>query len=148
MGTNVTIIQRPPVLLNDEDPEVSETVTKALAKHMNVRAGHQADRVTVENGRKVVYAKEMKSGETTRFEAGEILLALGRRPNSDLLKPEKTGVETDSRGWIIVDKYLETNIPGIWALGDATGKDMFRHAANFEARHCDAQYVPWTKEGV
>jgi dihydrolipoamide dehydrogenase len=133
MGADVTIIQRPPVLLNDEDPEVGDTVTKALAKYMKVRTGHQADRVAVENGKKVVYAKDLKSGDTTRFEADEILLALGRKSNSDLLKPEKTGVETDSRGWIKVNRYLETNVPGIWALGDATGKDMFRHAANFEA---------------
>jgi mycothione reductase len=69
----------------------------------------------------------------TRFEAEEILLALGRKSNSDLLKPEKAGVETDKKGWIKVNGYLETNVPGIWALGDATGKHMFRHAANFEA---------------
>jgi mycothione reductase len=133
MGTDVTIIQRPPVLLNDEDPDAGETVTRALARYMNVRTGHQADRVAVENGKKVVYAKDMKTGQTTRFEADEILLALGRKSNADLLKPEKTGVETDKKGWIKVNKYLETNVPGIWALGDATGKDMFRHAANFEA---------------
>ncbi len=133
MGTDVTIIQRPPVLLNDEDPDVGETVTRAMAKYMNVRAGHEADRIVVEDGKKAVYAKDMRTGEMTRFEADEILLALGRRPNSDLLKPEKTGVEMDRKGWIKVNKYLETNVPGIWALGDATGKDMFRHAANFEA---------------
>ena len=133
MGTDVTIIQRPPVLLHDEDIEVGETVTRALAKHMNVRTGHQADRVAIEDGKKVVYARDMKTGKPEKFEADEILLALGRKSNADLLKPEMTGVETDDRGWIKVNKYLETNIPGIWALGDATGKDMFRHAANFEA---------------
>jgi mycothione reductase len=53
MGTDVTIIQRPPVLLNDEDPEIGETVTKAMARYMNVRTGHEADRVAVENGKKV-----------------------------------------------------------------------------------------------
>ncbi|OPY30428.1 MAG: Dihydrolipoyl dehydrogenase [Methanocella sp. PtaU1.Bin125] len=133
MGTDVTIIQRPAVLLNDEDPDVGETVTKALAKYMTVRVRHQADRVAVENGKKVVYAKDLKSGDTARFEADEILLALGRRSNADLLKPEKAGVETDSKGWIKVNQYLETSVPGIWALGDATGKDMFRHAANFQS---------------
>ncbi|MGA9138768.1 MAG: dihydrolipoyl dehydrogenase [Methanocella sp.] len=133
MGTDVTIIQRPPVLLHDEDSEVGETVTRALAKHMNVRTGHQADRVAIEDGKKVVYAKDIKTGKTEKFAADEILLALGRKSNADLLKPEMTGVETDSRGWIKVNRYLETNVPGIWALGDATGKDMFRHAANFEA---------------
>jgi dihydrolipoamide dehydrogenase len=61
------------------------------------------------------------------------LLALGRRSNADLLKPERAGIKTDSKGWISVNKYLETNVAGTWALGDATGKHMFRHAANFEA---------------
>ena len=132
MGTDVTIVQRPPVLLNDEDPEVSETVTRSLARLMNVRTGHEADRVAVEGGKKVVYAKDMKTGTMSRFAADEILVALGRRSNADLLKPEKAGIETDRKGWIKVNGYLETNVPGIWALGDATGKDMFRHAANFE----------------
>jgi mycothione reductase len=68
-----------------------------------------------------------------QFEAEEIMTASGRRSNSDLLKPEKTGVETDQRGWIRVNKYLETSKLGIWALGDATGKHMFRHIANYEA---------------
>jgi mycothione reductase len=133
MGTDVTIVQRPAVLLNDEDPDVSETVTNAMAKYLNVRTGHEADRVAVENGKKVVYAKDRKTGNVARFEAEEILLALGRRSNADLLKPEKAGIATDEKGWIKVDGYLETNVPGIWALGDATGKHMFRHAANFEA---------------
>jgi dihydrolipoamide dehydrogenase len=133
MGTDVTIIQRPPVLLNDEEPDVGETVTKAMAKYLNVRTGHEADRVAVENGKKVVYAKDMKTGSVARFEAEEILLALGRMSNADLLKPERAGVATDGKGWIKVDGYLETNVPGIWALGDATGKHMFRHAANREA---------------
>ncbi len=133
MGTNVTIIQRPPSLLNDEDPEVGETVTKAMMKYLDVRTGHEANQVTIEHDKKVVYAKNRKTGEIVRFEADEILLALGRQSNADLLKPERAGIETDAKGWIKVDDYLETNVPGIWALGDATGKHMFRHAANFEA---------------
>jgi dihydrolipoamide dehydrogenase len=133
MGTDVTIIQRPAVLLNDEEPDVGETVTSAVAKYMHIRTGHEADRVAVENGKKVVYAKDKNTGSVARFEAEEILLALGRKSNADLLKPEKAGVVTDEKGWIKVDGYLETNVPGIWALGDATGKHMFRHAANHEA---------------
>ncbi len=132
MGTAVTIVQRPPVLLNDEEPEVGETVTQALAKYVDVRTGHEADRVAVEDGKKVVYAKDVRSGDMSRFEADQLLVALGRRSNADLLKPERAGVATDRKGWIVVDDHLQTNVPGIWALGDATGRDMFRHAANFE----------------
>ncbi|HEM61023.1 MAG TPA: dihydrolipoyl dehydrogenase, partial [Chloroflexi bacterium] len=63
----------------------------------------------------------------------EVLLAAGVRSNADLLKPEKTGVETDEKGWIKVNPYLETTKESIWALGDATGKFMFRHTANYES---------------
>jgi len=67
-------------------------------------------------------------------EADEILVAAGRRSNSDLTKPEKTGVEVDEKGWIITNEYLETTKPNIWAFGDANGKFMFKHKANYESR--------------
>ena len=68
--------------------------------------------------KKVVYTKNLKTG---------------RCSNADVLKPEKTGVETDRRGWIKVNKYMETGKPGIYALGDATDRYMFKHTANYEA---------------
>ena len=61
------------------------------------------------------------------------MLAIGRRSNADLLKPENTGVETDENGWIKVNEYLETTKKDVWALGDAIGRHMFRHTANYEA---------------
>jgi len=70
---------------------------------------------------------------TYEFTADEVMLAAGVRSNADLLKPERTGVETDRHGWIKVNEYLETSKSGIWALGDALGKHMFRHTANYEA---------------
>ncbi len=63
----------------------------------------------------------------------EVLVAVGREPNSDILRPEKSGIETDERGWIMVNRYLETNVRGVYAVGDANGKHMFRHVANREA---------------
>jgi len=84
--------------------------------------------------KKVVSARRIKDGQIQQFEGEEILLAAGRRSNSDLLRPERTGVEIDRQGWIRVDEYLQTSKKGIWALGDAIGKHMFRHTANYEAR--------------
>ncbi|WP_424357651.1 dihydrolipoyl dehydrogenase [Methanocella sp. MCL-LM] len=133
MGTEVTIINRPPVLLNDEDPEVSETVTRVLSKYVQVQAGYEAEMVSKEGGKKVVHAKSKKDGTTTSFSADELLVALGRRSNADLLKPEKAGIEVDRKGWIKVNQYLETNVPGVWAIGDVLGKYMFRHTANYHA---------------
>jgi len=134
MGTEVTIIGRSHRLLDHEDPEISEIVEKQLREHVKVETGHEVVKVEWEGGKKVVSAKEIDSGEMREFAAEEVMVALGRRPNTDILKPEKTGVEVDRHGWIVVDDYLETTRPGIWAIGDAIGKDMFRHAANREAR--------------
>jgi mycothione reductase len=134
MGTEVTIIGRSHRLLDHEDPEISEIVESRLREHVNVKTGHEVVKVEWEGGKKVVSAKDVDSGEMREFAAEEVMVALGRRPNSDILKPEKTGVEVDGHGWIVVDEYLETTRQGIWAIGDATGKDMFRHAANREAR--------------
>jgi dihydrolipoamide dehydrogenase len=134
MGTKVTIVGRPPVLLNDEDPEVSEVVTRALSRYVDVRAGYEAARFAREGDRKVAYARNTKDGSMARLEADEVLVALGRRSNSDLLKPEKAGIDVDGRGWIKVNQHLETSAPGVWALGDAIGgRYMFRHTANYQA---------------
>jgi mycothione reductase len=133
MGTDVTLIGRPPVVLDNEDPEVSAAVTKAMANYLNVLVGHEVVRVEKSGDKKVVVARGMKDNKGVRVEAEEILVASGRRPNSDLLKPEKTGVTMDKKGYILVNEFLETSKPGIYAFGDAIGKHMFRHTANYEA---------------
>ncbi len=132
-GTDVTLIGRHPVVLDDEDPEVSEVVTKVLSRDLHYVADSDVVRMAKEGEMKAVYAKSLKSGKIGRFEAEHILIAAGRRSNADRLKPENTGVQVDKRGWIIVDKYMETTKPGIYALGDATGRYMFKHKANYEA---------------
>ncbi len=134
MGTEVTIIGRSPRLLSNEDPEISEIVEKRLREVIDVRTGHEAVKVERRGEKKVVSALDLETDEVREFAAEEVMVALGRRSNSDILKPEKTGVQLDRHGWIVVDEYLETTRPGIFAFGDAIGKYMFRHAANREAR--------------
>src|SRR5205823_14061075 len=62
-------------------------------------------------------------------------MAAGRTPNSDRLDLEKTGVKINKKGYIITDRYLETNVKGIFALGDAIGRYLFKHSANYEAQY-------------
>ena len=138
LGTKVTILEMLPRLLMAEDPEISEIVEMRFSKYVEIHTNHQVVKVEKKGEQKVVSALGRETNETYEFAAQEIMLAVGRRSNSDLLKPERTGVETDEQGWIKVDEYLETTKPGIWALGDATGKYMFRHTANYEAE------VVWT----
>ncbi|MFW6081781.1 MAG: FAD-dependent oxidoreductase, partial [Desulfosalsimonas sp.] len=73
------------------------------------------------------------SGKQETITAEKLLVAAGRMSNADRLAVEKTGVETDQRGFIKVDEYLETSKKGIWAFGDANGTAMFTHVANAEA---------------
>lgn len=133
VGTIVTLIGRNPNLLPNEDPEISSIVKSALSEKMAVYTGHEVSRVEKAGEKKLVYARNIEDESRVELEAEEILMAVGRKSNSDLLKPEMTGLKTDSGGWIVVDEYLQTAKPGIWAIGDATGKHMFRHTANYEA---------------
>jgi mycothione reductase len=133
MGTDVTIIGRSSTVLSNEDPEVCSIVKKVLSQDLRIVTSHEVVGVEVRDGKKVVSAKSKTDSKIYQFEAEEILLATGRRSNSDLLKPEKTGVETDKHGWIKVNEFLETTKKDIWVLGDAIGKHMFRHTANYEA---------------
>ncbi len=72
---------------------------------------------------------------STVVDTDALLLATGRAPNTDLLDVAKTGVEVDDRGYIKTSQYLETNVPGIWALGDIVGRYLLKHSANLEAAY-------------
>ncbi len=133
MGTKVTILGRSPTVLANEDTEIREIVNRVLSKDLDLFTNHEVIKVDLDGGRKVVSARNRLDGKVYEFEAEEIMVASGRRSNSDLLHPERTGVKINERGWIVVNEYLETTKQGIWALGDATGKHMFRHTANYEA---------------
>ena len=133
MGTKVTILGRGPQVLKGEDPDTAGLVQKVLSLYMRVVTGHEVVSVEKKGDKKVVSAKNMEDGSVQQFEADEILLAAGRRSNSDLLHPEKSGIETDRYGWIMVNEFLETGKKDIWAIGDAIGKHMFRHTANYES---------------
>jgi len=133
MGTKVTILGRNSKLLKSEEPEISEIVEKRLSQHINVNTNHDVVKVEKDENKKIVYAVDRATREVKTFAAQEIMAAFGRQSNADLLKPENSGVETDQNGWVIVNKFLETTKPNIWALGDAIGKYMFRHTANYES---------------
>lgn len=133
MGSDVTILGRSPQVLNNEDPEVCRIVKKVLSGDLKLLVRHEVIKVEVLDGKKVAFARNLDDNGVYEFQADEILVAAGRISNSDILKPEKTGVKTDEQGWIKVNEYLETSKPGVWALGDAIGKHMFRHTANYEA---------------
>ena len=134
LGTNTTVIQRNSRMLPEEEPEVAELVTEEMGKRMKILTSHEALEVKENSSLKTVVARNILDGQMQEFSAETLLLAAGRVPNSDLLKPEKTGVNLDKRGYVKVNEYLETSKKNIFAFGDAIGRYMFKHVANYEAQ--------------
>jgi dihydrolipoamide dehydrogenase len=134
LGTKISIIQRRGVLVPNEDEEVAAKFTEVFSKKYNVYLGYNVESVSKDNAIFRVNANN-SSGEKIKVDSDQLLLATGRTPNSDLLDLPKTGVKTDGRGFVKVDEYLETNVKGIFALGDAAGRYLFKHAANHEAQY-------------
>ncbi len=134
MGSKVTIIGRNPRFISDEEPEISALAKRVMSKYMNILTSLEVLEVAGErDGKKVITAEERGSGKEVVVAAEEILVATGRGPNTDILHPERGGIKTDSNGWIEVNDYLETSQKDIWAFGDANGKYLFKHVANYES---------------
>ncbi len=134
MGAEVTVIGRNSHFLPQEEPEISELARIKMSEYMKIITNHEAVEVRKEdNGQKTVIAKDRNSGEEIKVTADELLVATGRAPNTDILRPERAGIKTDTQGWISVDEYLETSQPNIWAFGDANGKYLLKHAGNYES---------------
>ncbi len=133
MGSEVKIIGRNSQFVPSEEKEVSEILAKKLSRYMDIYTGYEAKKVKEKVGKKWVLAED-GNGKKTKVKSEELLVATGRRSNSDILKPEKSGVQTDKKGWIKVNTHMRTSKKNIWALGDATGEYMFKHVANYEAK--------------
>ena len=133
IGVRVTLIGRNPVLLPHEEPETSMIVKKRLSQHVEVHTGTDISKVDGSSGQVSVTFKDPAEPSERTVGAQHLLVAVGVRSNSDWLKPEKTGVRTDDKGWILTNQYLETSKSNIYALGDALGRNMYRHTANYEA---------------
>ncbi|MCW3998321.1 MAG: dihydrolipoyl dehydrogenase [Candidatus Bathyarchaeota archaeon] len=134
MGSKVTIIGRNPQFLPQEEPEVSAVAKKELGKHLTILTNYEVRKAEVTSRGKKLIAVNRENGKKKQIVADEILIATGRRSNSDILKPELAGIKTDKRGFFVVDDYLQTSQPGIYALGDANGSFLFKHVANHEAK--------------
>jgi pyruvate/2-oxoglutarate dehydrogenase complex dihydrolipoamide dehydrogenase (E3) component len=128
-GAAVTVVERSPRLIPHEDEDISAAIKQILeAEGIAVRLNAECIRFEVPRGAEIGVGLDCVSGAPV-VTGSHVLLAMGRRPNTDDLALDKAGVETDGRGFIVVDDELRTSAPGIWALGDCNGRGAFTHTA-------------------
>ncbi|MDY6768779.1 MAG: dihydrolipoyl dehydrogenase [Candidatus Nanohaloarchaea archaeon] len=132
LGTEITIIEMTGTLVGNEDEEIRTAFTDIFSEKYDVHLGYAASQVSEADGEITVTA-ESEDGDEISVTGDELLVAAGRRPNTDTLAVDEAGIETDDRGFVQTDDYLRTTVDGIYALGDIAGNWMFKHAANYEA---------------
>jgi len=127
-GSQVTIIEMAPRLIHREDEDVSAAIKDILEQEgIQIRLNAKCVRVR-KDGDGVAAGVDCTDG-APEVHGSHLLVAVGRRPNTDDLGLENAGVRQDERGYIAVDDQLRTNVPGIWALGDCNGKGGFTHTS-------------------
>ncbi len=131
LGSRVTLMQRGPRLLKEQEPEVSEAVLEALGREgIDVLTGVQIERAEKTEGGKRLYLTV--DGEERVLEGEEILVAAGQKPNVEELGLERAGVDLDTRGAVRVDEQLQTTNPKVWAAGDVTLGPQYVYVAAHE----------------
>ena len=127
-GSEVTIVEMGPRLIGREDEDVSEAVREILEMEgIQIRLNAKCISLAKRDSR-IAVGVECDEGPP-EVSGTHVLLAVGRTPNTNDLGLDQAGVATDQRGYIIVDDQLQTNVPGIWALGDCNGRGAFTHTS-------------------
>jgi pyruvate/2-oxoglutarate dehydrogenase complex dihydrolipoamide dehydrogenase (E3) component len=127
-GSDVTIIETGPRLIAREDEDVSAAILDILEREgVQVRLGAKCKSLARQGDE--IIASLAEPGATTEVRGSHVLIAVGRRPNTDDLGLENAGVAVDPRGYILVDDQLRTNVSGIWAMGDCNGRGGFTHTS-------------------
>ncbi len=150
LGSEVVVLEMLDRILPAEDADVADALLGILSREgITVELGSKAVRVQAEGAKKVIVTEEGR-----RFAVDEILVATGRRPNTEALDLERAGIERDGSA-IRVDSALRTTNRGVWAAGDVTGGLQFTHVADYMAKKAlrnallplsarvDYSYIPW-----
>jgi pyruvate/2-oxoglutarate dehydrogenase complex dihydrolipoamide dehydrogenase (E3) component len=127
-GSRVTVVEKRNRLIGREDEDVSETL-KSVLEGEGIEFRLNASCISLNRtGSGVAVGVDCTNGEP-RVEGSHVLLAVGRRPNTDDLGVERAGIATDARGFITVDDQCRTNVPGVWAIGECNGRGAFTHTS-------------------
>ena len=127
-GARVTVVEMADRLIAREDPDVSDAI-RATLEGEGIEVRLNAKCLAVEqDGDGLVMRLDCSAGAPS-IRGSHLLLAVGRRPNTDDLALDQAGVKTDAKGFIVVDDQCRTNVPGIWAMGDVNGRGAFTHTS-------------------
>ena len=127
-GSEVTIVEMSPRLISREDEDVSAAV-RTILENEGIHVRTRAECISLAPDPEGVAVRVNCSSGPPEAIGSDVLLAVGRRPNTDDLGLDKAGIAADARGYITVNDALETNVPGVWALGDCNGRGAFTHTA-------------------
>ena len=142
LGAAVTIVQRGPQLVPREDKDVAESMLEILHEDgLTVHLGTSAVSVASSSAHPIELTVKHASGETETIAGSHLLVAAGRTPNTESLNLGAAGVETTPKGYVRISPQLETNVPGIYALGDVTGPPAFTHVSYDDFRVLRASLV-------
>jgi pyruvate/2-oxoglutarate dehydrogenase complex dihydrolipoamide dehydrogenase (E3) component len=127
-GSEVTVVEMSPRLIQREDPDVSAAIREILEREgVGIRVNATCIRVA-KRGEDIIVGVDCTDG-APEIHGSHLLLAVGRRPNTDDLGLDRAGIRQDDHSHIVVDDQLRTNVPGVWALGDCNGRGGFTHTA-------------------
>jgi dihydrolipoamide dehydrogenase len=133
LGTEINIVSNKDSLIHKEDRDISNKMTELLARKYNVFLNCNTTYISrKKNGFNLIASDS--NGEIKIY-SDQLLVAVGRTPNSDTLNLDSTKVKMNEEGYVLTDEYLETNVKGIFALGDIVGRYKFKHSANLEAKY-------------
>jgi pyruvate/2-oxoglutarate dehydrogenase complex dihydrolipoamide dehydrogenase (E3) component len=140
-GSEVTIVQTGPRLMTTEDEDVADEVAAILREDgITILTSATPVRVDPAGGGRLRVAVRTGDGERT-IEGSHLLSAIGRLPNTEALAPEAAGIRLSDHGFIEVDEYLETSVPGVYAMGDVKGGPAFTHLSYDDSRILHANLI-------
>ena len=154
VGAEVTVLEAMPDFLAAADVDVAKEALKLFTKQgLNIQMGVKiGDIKTTKKGVSIAY--EDKDGKAQKLDADRLIVSIGRVPNTDGLNAEGVGLQLDARGFVEVNGHCQTNLPGVWAIGDVVRGPMLAHKAHEEgvmvaelmagqAGHCNFDTIPW-----
>lgn len=154
VGSEVTVLEAMPDFLAAADVDVAKEALKLFSKQgLNIQMGVKIGDIKATK-KSVSIAYTDKDGKEQKLDADRLIVSIGRVPNTDGLNAEAVGLKLDARGFVDVDGHCQTNLPGVWAIGDVVRGPMLAHKAHEEgvmvaelmagqAGHCNFDTIPW-----